>query len=166
MILKLYLIDFLLYFSGQLDISSGGLGAYTIKIAVAKTTMSPSAEFTSGILCNILVCFAIIMASAAKEVIGKIFAIFFPIMAFVICGFEHCVANMFYIPMGILASTKPEYVAKAQELFGITQEQCTNLLNFEGIDSFLYVTIGNIIGGMVLVGIVFYFANIKHIKSK
>ena len=87
-------------------------------------------------------------------------------MAFVICGFEHCVANMFYIPMGILASTKPEYVAKAQELFGITQEQCTNLLNFEGIDSFLYVTIGNIIGGMVLVGIVFYFANIKHIKSK
>ncbi len=160
------IIDFLLYFSGQLDISSGGLGAYTIKIAVAKTTMSPSAEFTSGILCNILVCFAIIMASAAKEVIGKIFAIFFPIMAFVICGFEHCVANMFYIPMGILASTKPEYVAKAQELFGITQEQCTNLLNFEGIDSFLYVTIGNIIGGMVLVGIVFYFANIKHIKSK
>lgn len=160
------IIDFLLYFSCQLDISSGGLGAYTIKIAVAKTTMSPSAEFTSGILCNILVCFAIIMASAAKEVIGKIFAIFFPIMAFVICGFEHCVANMFYIPMGILASTKPEYVAKAQELFGITQEQCTNLLNFEGIDSFLYVTIGNIIGGMVLVGIVFYFANIKHIKSK
>ncbi len=158
------IVVFLIYFSGQLDMSGGGLGAYAIKVAVAKTDISPIEGFTSGILCNILVCLAIIISGGAKEVIGKIFAIFFPIGTFVICGFEHSVANMFYIPMGILASTKPEYISKANELYGITQTQCHSLLNFNGLDSFIYVTLGNIVGGMLFIGIPFYFAIIKRIK--
>lgn len=155
------LIDVLIFYSGQFDLSDGGLGAYTIKVAIGKTSLEPMTAFVSGILCNMLVCLAILMASVAKEVISKIFAIFFPICLFVVCGFEHCVANMFYLPSGILATTNPQYVAKAQELFGITAEQCNNLKHFVGTDQLIYVTLGNIIGGMLLIGAVFYFVHIK-----
>ena len=159
------IIDILLFFSGQFDYSNGGLGAYTIKVAIGKTNIKPLAGFTSGILCNILVCLAILMASAAKDVTGKILSVFFPIMAFVICGFEHCVANMFYIPTGVMAAMNPEYVAKAQELYGITAQQCQNLANLSGCESLLFVTIGNIIGGMIFVGLPLYFAYIRKKKS-
>lgn len=158
------IIDVLVFFSGQFNYSAGGLGAYTIKVALAKTTIDPSTAVVSGILCNILVCLAIIMAGAAKDVTGKILAIFFPIWAFVICGFEHCVANMFYIPAGILAATNSDYVQKANELYGITAEQCTALTHFNGIESFLFVTIGNIIGGMIFVGFIYYMAHKKFSK--
>lgn len=158
------IIDVLVFFSGQFNYSAGGLGAYTIKVALAKTTIDPSTAIVSGILCNILVCLAIIMAGAAKDVTGKILAIFFPIWAFVICGFEHCVANMFYIPAGILAATNSDYVQKANELYGITAEQCTALTHFNGIESFLFVTIGNIIGGMIFVGLIYYMAHKKFSK--
>ncbi|MEE0264758.1 MAG: formate/nitrite transporter family protein [Acutalibacteraceae bacterium] len=155
------IIDVLVFFSGQFNYSGGGLGAYTIKVAIAKTTIDPSTAVVSGILCNILVCLAIIMAAASKDVTGKILAIFFPIWAFVICGFEHCVANMFYIPAGMMAATNSDYVQKANELYGITAEQCTALTHFNGIESFLFVTIGNMIGGMIFVGLIYYMAHKK-----
>lgn len=149
------IIDLLIFFSGQLNYSNGGLGAFTIKVATA---------IISGILCNILVCLAIVMATGATDAIGKIFGVFFPICAFVVCGFEHCVANMFYIPTGVMAAMNPEYVAKAQELYGITAQQCQNLANLSGCESLLFVTIGNIIGGMIFVGLPLYFAYIRKRK--
>lgn len=158
------IIDLLVFFSGQFNFSDGGLGAYTIKVALAKTTIDPMSATVSGILCNILVCLSILLVTSAKDATGKILAIFFPIWAFVICGFEHCIANMFYIPSGILASTNPQYVEKANELYGITTQQCASLCHFEGIESFLFVTIGNIIGGMLCVAVVFYFAHKKERK--
>lgn len=155
------IIDVLVFFSGQFDFSGGGLGAYTIKVALAKTSIAPVTAVISGILCNILVCLAIVLAGTAKDSIGRIFGIFFPIAAFVVCGFEHCVANMFYIPAGMLAATNTAYVQKAQELYGITAQQCSNLTHFVGTESLLFVTIGNIIGGMLFVGVVLYMAHIK-----
>lgn len=146
-------------------IAFGGLGAFTIKVALAKTTINPATAIISGILCNILVCLAIVMATGATDAIGKIFGVFFPICAFVVCGFEHCVANMFYIPTGVMAAMNPEYVAKAQELYGITAQQCQNLANLSGCESLLFVTIGNIIGGMVFVGFPLYFAYIRKKKN-
>lgn len=150
------IIDVLIFFSGQLDYSGNGLGAYTIKVALTKTAISPVNALASGILCNILVCLAILMASSAKDISGKIMAIFFPIWAFVICGFEHCVANMFYIPMGMLAVSHSSYVTKAEELYGISTEQCKELLSLASTKNFLFVTIGNVIGGMLFVGVIFY----------
>lgn len=132
------------------------MGAYTIKVALTKTAISPVNALASGILCNILVCLAILMASSAKDISGKIMAIFFPIWAFVICGFEHCVANMFYIPMGMLAVSHSSYVTKAEELYGISTEQCKELLSLASTKNFLFVTIGNVIGGMLFVGVIFY----------
>lgn len=146
------IIDFLILYSGQLDYTNGALGAYTIKVALAKATITPLKGITSGILCNILVCIAILMAGASKDVAGKVWAIFFPIWAFVIGGFEHCVANMFYIPMGMLAATNPAYVAKAEELYGISATQSASITIMQSLHNFIPVTIGNILGGAVFVG--------------
>ena len=147
------IIDFLIYYSGNLDYSGGLLGAYTIKVAVGKIAISPLKGITSGILCNVLVCIAILMAAASTEIVGKIWGIFFPILAFVVGGFEHCVANMFYIPAGMLAAQNPEYVAKAQEAYGLTAEQIGNLTVLNSLNNFIPVTLGNILGGMVFVGL-------------
>ena len=74
---------FIVFFSGNLNYSGGLLGAYTIKVAVSKIAISPVQGITSGILCNILVCLAVLMATSARDIAGKVWAIFFPICAFV-----------------------------------------------------------------------------------
>ena len=100
--------------SGQYNYTNGLLGAFTIKVAIGKVNMSFGAAFASGILCNIFVCMAVLMAAAAKDIAGKIWAIFFPILAFIVSGYEHCVANMYYIPAGIFAKANPAYASVAQ----------------------------------------------------
>lgn len=156
------IVDTLVYFSGNLDYSNGLLGAYAIKVAVGKVAISPLKGITSGILCNILVCIAILMAAAATDIAGKVWGIFFPIMAFVVGGFEHCVANMFYIPMGIMASHNPVYAAKAMEAYGITEAQLNSLTAVNSLHNFIPVTIGNILGGMLFVGLPYFLAYKKN----
>lgn len=156
------LVDVLIVLSGNLNYTDGLLGAYTIKVAVAKAGIAPVTAVTSGILCNVLVCIAILMATAAKDIAGKVWAIFFPIWAFVIGGFEHCVANMFYIPAGMMAAQNEKYAAKAQEVYGITQQQLDNLTVLNSLKNFIPVTIGNIIGGMVVVGVMCYLIHKKN----
>ena len=143
--------------TGQWDYTDGMLGAMTIKIAVGKVNLDPWTAVCSGIMCNVFVCAAVLMASAAKDISGKLLACFFPICAFVISGFEHCVANMYYIPAGMMAAKNPKYVEKAQELYGIGAEKLANLdlSHFFGNNLF-FVTIGNIIGGGVVIGLMYY----------
>lgn len=155
------IVDLLIVYSGNLDYTAGTLGAYTIKVAMGKVTIDPIKGICSGILCNILVCMAILMAGSAKDIVGKVFAIFFPIFAFVIGGFEHCVANMYYIPAGILASKQAKYADKAMELYGYTAEQMNNLSPSGMLKNLVPVTIGNIIGGAIFVGLMYYFIHIK-----
>lgn len=147
------IIDVLVLRSGNLDYSNGLLGAYTIKVALGKVNISPVKGMASGILCNMLVCTAVLMAGASKDISGKVWAIFFPIMAFVVGGFEHCVANMFYIPAGIMAAADSTYAAMAQEAYGITAEQLSQLTVLGSLKNLIPVTIGNILGGMVFIGI-------------
>ena len=142
---------------GQLNFSDGGAGAFTIKVALGKVGIDPIQAIVSGILCNVLVCLAIFMAATAKDVAGKCIAIFFPIFVFVISGFEHCVANMYYIPAGIFAAHNPLYAAKATELYGITAEQLSGLNFGTMFSNLIPVTIGNIIGGMVFVGLLYWY---------
>lgn len=158
------LVDVLILFSGNLNYTDGLLGAYTIKVALAKVNISPVTGIASGILCNVLVCIAILMAAAAKDIAGKVWGIFFPIWAFVIGGFEHCVANMFYIPMGMMAAGNPDYVAKAEEAYGITAAQLESLNVLDSLANFIPVTIGNMIGGMVVVGALCYLIYKKEWK--
>ena len=156
------LIATLVYYSGLLDYTSGALGAFTIKVAYGKCTITPFKAVCSGILCNILVCIAVLMATAARDIAGKVWAIFFPICAFVVGGWEHCVANMFYIPAGIIAATNDTYAAKAEELYGITAAQISASVNVGGfISNLIPVTIGNILGGMVFVALPLYVIHKK-----
>ena len=140
--------------SGQLGFSENALAAYVIKTAVAKVNIPFGTAFVSGILCNILVCAAVFMAAGAKDAAGKVWATFFPIFVFVICGFEHCVANMYYLSAGIFAAGKTEFAAKAAELYGYANEQLASL-NWGSMfgKNLLPVTLGNIVGGMVCVGL-------------
>lgn len=159
-ILGAALIAFLVAYSGQYDYSSGALGAYTIKVAYGKVHLSFANALVSGILCNILVCVAVLMAAAAKDIAGKVLAIFFPILAFVVSGFEHCVANMYYITAGLLCKLNPAYVQMAMEQYGYTADQLAAL----NVGSFLVgnllpVTIGNMIGGMVTLGLPLWYVN-------
>lgn len=159
------LVDVIVYFSGQFDYSAGKLGAYTISVAVKKIAISPYKAVFSGILCNVLVCVAILMAAAAKDVAGKILAIFFPIWLFVVSGYEHVVANMYYIPAGILASLNRDYVDRAKEIYSLTDTQLASLNVADALASFVFVTIGNLIGGALVVGGLCYLTQRKEWKS-
>lgn len=149
------LITVLFYYSGLWKTGDGALGAAAVKIAFNKINLSFSEALWRGIGCNWLVCLAVWMAMAARQTIGKIFAIFFPIMAFVALGFEHCVANMFFIPTGILFA----WGATLPEVPGVDLS-ALNWINFLW-RNLLPVTIGNIIGGAVFVGMSYWGAYIK-----
>lgn len=159
-------IAFLVSASGQFGYTGGLLGAYTIKVAAGKVGLSFGTAVSSGILCNIFVCAAVLMAAAAKDIAGKVWAIFFPIMAFVVSGYEHCVANMYYIPAAIFAKSNPAYVEKAISAYGLTQAQIDSV-NWGSflLKSALPVTLGNVLGGMVFVGIILYFIHAKNIRA-
>ena len=153
--------------STQFNYSSGLMGAFTIKVAMGKLGLSFGAAFVSGILCNIFVCMAVLMAAAAKDISGKVWAIVFPIMAFVISGYEHCVANMYYIPAGIFASSNEAYVAAAQTAYGYTAAQLEVLTwgNFL-VKNLIPVTLGNIVGGMFFVGLPLYLIHRAKIRAE
>ncbi|MBR5579581.1 MAG: formate/nitrite transporter family protein [Lachnospiraceae bacterium] len=151
------IVAFLVVYSGQLKYSSGGLGAYTIKVAVDKVNGEFVSLFFSGILCNVLVCVAVLMSMAAKDAAGKVFGFLFPIFAFVIGGYEHCVANMYFIPAGFLAAKNPVYYEKAMELYGLTAEQIGEI-SFSTMlfQNLLPVTLGNMVAGMFLISLPLY----------
>ena len=159
------LIAFLISWSGQLNYTSGLLGGFTIKAAAGKVTLSFMNAFVLGILCNIIVCLSVWMSFGAKDGITKIFCAFFPIWLFVVSGFEHSVANMYYIPAGIIAKCNPSFVAKALEA-GASQSAidslnwCTMFTN-----NLLPVTLGNIIGGSCFVGMIYWFVYLRGRKS-
>jgi formate/nitrite transporter len=155
------LIVGLVALSAQLNYSDGGLGAATIKIAATKASLPFWTAFGSAILCNILVCGAVLGAFAARDIVGKLLAVFFPIMAFITCGFEHCVANMYFIPAGILASANPAYVEKA----GLAADKLANLDIMGLIGNLIPVTLGNIVGGAAL-GLLLYYAFRNKAASK
>ena len=150
----------LIVFSNQLNYSSGLLGAYTINVAVNKVNLDFGVALVSGILCNILVCAAVLMANCSKDITGKLFVCFFVIMLFVTSGFEHCVANMYYITAGLLAKMNPSYVAVAVEQYHLDQNKIDslNIMNFL-YKNLLPVTIGNIVGGAALLGLPLYYLN-------
>ena len=151
-----------IYLCGQLDYSAGLLGAYTIKVAAGKVNLSFTQGVISGILCNILVCAAVLMAMCAKDITGKLLACFFVIMLFVTGGFEHCVANMYYITAGLIAKCNPQYVEMAMNTYGFKKEylDSLNVFNFLVVN-LLPVTIGNILGGVFCVGAPLYYLNCR-----
>jgi formate/nitrite transporter len=112
------LLAFAMHQSGVLD--GGGLAAAAIKIAEAKAHLAASSAFVRGTLCNMLVCLAVWMSISARSLEGKVLAILFPISAFVALGFEHCIANFYLIPIGILSGAQVSAVDLVRNLVAVT----------------------------------------------
>lgn len=160
------IIAFFIYKSGQLNATNGALGGFTIKLAAYKTGLSFENAFYLGVLCNWLVCLAVWMAAGAKDITGKLLAIFFPIWLFITSGFEHSVANMYYIPVGLMAKSNPVWVEAALKM-GATPEKLDAL----NISTFLTknlipVTLGNIVGGVLFVGASYWMSYLYKEKNK
>jgi formate/nitrite transporter len=150
-------IAYMMNKSGLFNSGSGMLGGQTIKIAAYKTGLSFLSAFYLGIMCNWLVCLAVWISFAAEDVMGKLFACFFIIGLFITSGFEHSIANMYYITAGILAKANPVWAAAAH----ISGAQLTEL-NWAALftKNLIPVTLGNIVGGAGFVGL-FYWVSLK-----
>jgi formate/nitrite transporter len=149
--------------SGLFNNGAGLLGGVTIKIASGKESLSFLSAFYLGILCNWLVCLAVWIAYGAKDMAGKILGIFCPIWLFITSGFEHSVANMYYVPAGIMAKSNAAW-AKAS---GLSQQALDNLTwsNFF-LHNLVPVTLGNIVGGLGFVGMVYWFVYLLPAKQQ
>ena len=144
------LIAVMICYTGLWDSGAGLLGAVTVKTAIGKCGLSFGRAIVLGILCNVLVCLAVWMATGSQQTIGKIFAIWFCIGLFIVSGFEHSVANMYFIPAGLMAAANDSYVA----MLGLDTSGLT--IGAFLIKNLLPVTIGNIIGGSLFVGCTYW----------
>lgn len=158
-------IDILIIFSGQLEFTNGKLGAYMISLAVRKIEISPLRAVVSGVLCNILVCTAVLMVTASKDITGKLLAVWFPICLFVVSGYEHIIANMYYLPVGMMAALEPEYATLAKEIYGLTDAQIHGLTVGNALLPTFLVTVGNFLGGCIM-GRIYYMTQRMHWKAK
>lgn len=147
----------LAYSSGILQSFDLGYGVQALKIATAKTSLPFWEAFFKGILCNGLVCLAVWLCFAARSVADRILCIVFPISAFVNMGFEHSIANLYFIPMGFLAASDPAVVAAAS-----LAPAAMAHLNMAGLlNNIVAVTLGNIVGGTVLVAGMYYIIYLR-----
>lgn len=140
-------------YSHTAGLYEGQLAQSLVNTAVTKTSLTFTDAFLRGILCNILVCIAVWITIGASTAAGKVFGLYLPIVVFVLAGYEHCVANMFYIPAGIFSASE----------YGITAEGLT-WSNFF-LKNLLPVTLGNILGGF-LVGGGYWFSYLHQTAHK
>ena len=135
------------------------VGAKAVIIANSKVNLPFLAAFSRGVLCNVLVCLAVWLCFSGRSVIDKIAAIIYPITAFVALGFEHSIANMYFIPMGLFIKDDPNILA-AISATGVSIN-LSNLTISGFIHNLLPVTLGNIAGGGILVGLVYWFIYVR-----
>ena len=152
--LRSWVVVYLGNFIGAMAVAWIGV----VSTAAAKCNLSFTDALLRGILCNLLVCLAVWISFAAKSVGGKIAGLYLPILLFVLCGYEHCVANMYYIPAGIFALADPAY---AEALAGLNTASVT----WAGLAANLIpVTLGNILGGAGL-GLAYWYIYLKKPKA-
>ena len=148
-------VAFLLSISGQWLLGDGLVGIRTILIAKSKIDLSFGQAFILGILANFLVCLGVWMSLGAKSYGSRAIAAFFPVAVFVLSGFEHSIANMYYIPAGILAKNISDLASKTGlDAAALASINIPNML----VKNLIPVTLGNIIGGAILVGLLYFLA--------
>jgi formate/nitrite transporter len=147
----------LVFWSGTWALSGNGVAINALTIAAAKCDLSWGEAFVRGILCNALVCLAVWLCQSARSTTDKILAILWPITAFVALGFEHCIANMYFIPLGILLRSHAELVAQLGP-----RMEAFDSIDLSGLThNLIPVTLGNIVGGTLLVAGVYWFAYLR-----
>ncbi len=135
----------LVLLAGVHTLGDGGVGDTMVQIARGKIALDPVSAIARGILCNVLVCLAVWLCMGARSVADKILATVFPISAFVACGFEHSVANMYFLPVGI----------------ALAADGSAPLSIPGAVANLVFVTIGNLIGGTLLVALVYWFVYLR-----
>ena len=152
----------IMYYSGLWKSGASANGQVALNIAAAKCNLGWGEAFARGIGCNWLVCLAVWLAIAAKDVAGKIWGIFFPIMAFVASGFEHCVANMYFVPYGLFLKGN---AALADQVVNLGAK--ADALTWGGFlsNNLVPVTLGNIVGGAIFVGIAYFMVYTKSCRD-
>jgi len=150
----------LVYASGQFAFAKGAVGAAALATASAKTSLGFVQAFTLGVLCNLLVCLAVWLSFSARTTTDRILAVIPPVTAFVACGFEHSIANMYFIPIGLFIK------AWAPEAFWTALGKSAG--DYPGLTwqafaarNLVPVTLGNIVGGALLVGAVYWFVYLR-----
>jgi formate/nitrite transporter len=147
----------LVFLSKQYVFGGGSVGVSMLNIATSKVHLEFFQALVLGILCNTLVCLAVWLTYSARSTIDRIMAIIFPISAFVAAGFEHSIANMYFIPIGLFIKTfDPAFTAASK--VDVTDLTWGAFL----VNNLLPVTIGNIIGGAVLVAAVYWAIFLRH----
>ena len=135
----------LVWLAGVHTMSNGAVGETMVQIARSKIALDPVSALARGVLCNVLVCLAVWLCMGARSVADKILAILFPISAFVACGFEHSVANMYFLPIGIML------VAGGPAPLSV----------LGALSNLVLVTIGNILGGTLMVSLIYWFVYLR-----
>ncbi len=146
------LVALILTACGTFDFGSGALAATVVSAAKSKCSLGFGEAFLRAIMCNVLVCIAVWATYAAKSMTGKLMGLFFPTMLFVLCGFEHCVANMYFIPAGLFAAGK----------YGIDAGAANWGAMF--VNNLIPVTLGNMVGGTLIIALGFWA--IHHTKKE
>lgn len=154
-------VAYLCVTSRQLDLSSGGLAVFTIKVALGKSGFGFMKSFILGILCNLLVCTGVIILSRSTLTLSRMMLAFLPISIFVGSGYENSIANLYYVPAGIFAKMNERYVSLALEA-GLNIE----LLNWKNFftGNLIPSSLGNIVGGM-MIGVILWYVYAKEDKK-
>ena len=150
----------LMFFSSQYSFGSSSVGLTAIKIASTKCQLEWDEALILGVMCNALVCLAVWLCFSARTTTDRILAIIFPISAFVASGFEHCVANMYFVPFGLLIKNMADTDFWIQAGTSPEAFQSLNLIQFL-MGNLLPVTLGNIFGGAGMVGLIYWFIYIR-----
>ncbi|OHB87661.1 MAG: hypothetical protein A3D13_08815 [Planctomycetes bacterium RIFCSPHIGHO2_02_FULL_40_12] len=159
-------VVFWIYISAQWTTNNHLLGAKIVIAAIDKVNMPFSVAFVRGVLCNALVCLGIWLCFSARNNLDKILSLLWPIACLIACGFEHCVVNMWLIPMGIILKGNRFVIEAAEKVHGGNLD-IANLTFFKGflIDNLFPVVLGNLFGGIVLVAGVYWFIFLRQPKK-
>ncbi len=154
----------MMFLTRQYLFGGGAVGSAALSIATSKVNLSFLQALALGVMCNALVCLAVWLTYSARSAVDKIVAIIFPITAFVAAGFEHSIANMYFIPSGLFIKMfDPEFANSAAAAVQAGTKFSLDSLTWKAffLNNLLPVTIGNIIGGAVLVAIVYWFVYLR-----
>jgi len=154
-------VVFLLSQTGQWTSAGAAVGVKALMIAHEKVNLTFVQAFSRGILCNILVCLAVWLCYSGRSVADKVLAIIWPITAFVALGFEHSVANMYFVPAGLVLKQYPQVLSAAERMLGQVPELSRLTISGFLVRNLLPVTLGNIIGGGFLVGAIYWFVYLR-----
>ena len=159
-------VVWLVSLSGQWTSSGAAVGVKALMIANGKVNLTFVEALSRGILCNILVCLAVWLCFSCRSVADKVLAIVFPITAFVALGFEHSVANMYFIPAGLILKQNPQILSAAETILGKAPDLSRLTIFGFLVRNLLPVTIGNIIGGGFLVGVIYWFVYLRRTAAE